>query len=188
MNNCMYSKNIDSRTTLLEWQGKLIKIETFISKDKIYDISDIVLHYRLYLDGNLMVKCQTGFEELDSVTADLYKRGCGWKEVPFRCFELFSITNAGTKREGYASVLLNKAIKDMLEFSKYNNSDYKLIFEREDSKETLPFYSKFGAEENLRQKTVSGFTPMIIHKLINLEEYEGTTITETYTYTNELQK
>lgn len=93
----------------------------------------------LYLGEVMMSEAEREWEKMDGVLV-----------VPADFFLLsdIEITDRNLRQKGLASMLLNWATKEMCQISKDKEIDIPLLFIRQNSNATFPFYDKWGAVLN----------------------------------------
>lgn len=132
--------------------------------------------YYLFTNKNIYGEMHINLSKYSPKYREVYK-SYGIEELPDVCFGLENI-DIIEKFQGkkFGSVLLNFALKEIEDYNNKNNCNYKLVFQRANSEQTLPFYKKFGARTNSTEPndTFGDYCFMIIDKPKHLKEYEST--------------
>lgn len=134
-------------------------------------LDKVELEYNLYNEEKQMGSVSICLYTDNFTWAHNMAKNLGYKEIPDDFFELERIEfHDGFRKKGLGTALLSYVINDIINFNKTQGKTIKILFERLDTKITLPFYKKFGARTNItnnphnkyRMMTKNETTPMII--------------------------
>lgn len=152
-------------------RGKLTADESF-SKQK-----DYLLYDKKFEWIGFLYLCQQKFGK--ELIASAKKIGC--LSVPKLSVSLSHIeVDEKYRGKHLGDFLINRAVKDVQKLSKDCGTPVPIMFERENSAITVPFYKKWGAENNKKDSTdeTGFFNSMIIKKPTPKTEYDGKILKE----------
>ncbi len=195
MKNLIFlQNNFVSRTSIIVYNNQSYIIETQILEQTSFG-EEKEYKYTLYNEGKMVSVCYIATVELSPATKSVYNNA-GFKYLPTRAVELRDIKSIFEKKDiktnsnitidnsknGYAAILLNFAIGDVVSYSQAVGKNIPIIFERTNSPATIEFYQKFNAKENCNGNNHKSYTPMIIEVPMQIDTYTSTIMSQEYIY------
>lgn len=156
------------REQQISFNDQLLKVITTKEEIEMDGFMFNAFNYYLYSANSKVCNDQTYISKCQIAVVDGnpgYNKvltSLGTKEVPLNYIWLKKIYTPDTKRKGYGSVILNMAISDVLDLSKYIGQNLPILFNEIKTRSTNVFYRNFNADENVDLFRYSTYSPMII--------------------------